>query len=266
LRNLGFSRVIVTLYSMRYDLKSSPEYVSKMAKSLNVYAITAPDELMTDDYIAGLDMRGTRYFVHTVNSAARAAELLEMGAAGIYSDTLVLSENSSGGGASAFSEVKFSAPAEKIASLNAAISKLPKNSRAALENYLIYRSGAEYALSGGVAEPLSDGSLTSCFENGGEMYAPLYKTVLFLGGKNYKWLPEESAVSFEYGGSVFRVKQGNSYEVITSGGGVSSRPVNGGITSFCDCYFAPESFFREVFDCHTFRFGEYMWFARQKSA
>ncbi|MDR3277547.1 MAG: hypothetical protein LBT12_02145 [Oscillospiraceae bacterium] len=89
-RALGYERVIVTLYAMTFEAKKDASAVAEQAAALGVYAVTLPDELLElgDGYPDELNRRAVRFFVHTVNSAERAAELSAMGAAGVYSDSL----------------------------------------------------------------------------------------------------------------------------------------------------------------------------------
>jgi len=89
IRALGFSDVIVTLYQMPEEFFENPAEIVRLALEHEVYAITIQEYGITPEFATELQTDRIRYFAHTVNAAERAAELLDMGFYGIYTNFLV---------------------------------------------------------------------------------------------------------------------------------------------------------------------------------
>ena len=79
-----FRSVIYTLYATQW----SPESVLDFCMNSGVRFITVPVDLITPEIIRLWDTLGIRTAVHTVNDAAQAEELFEMGVDLIYTDFL----------------------------------------------------------------------------------------------------------------------------------------------------------------------------------
>ena len=85
---LGFEKIILTLYQMSWEEKIDTNMLVSYAESHDLVGITFPVEMLqwVPGYVKALLKAKTPLFVHTVNGWEQQAELFEMGISGIYSD------------------------------------------------------------------------------------------------------------------------------------------------------------------------------------
>jgi glycerophosphoryl diester phosphodiesterase len=93
IKALGYKDIIVTLYAMPPSDRADPAAVADSARRLGAWAVTLPD-IEAEKYAAQLREAGVDFYVHTINDAARCAQLRDLGAAGVYSDSLYIEKPS----------------------------------------------------------------------------------------------------------------------------------------------------------------------------
>lgn len=87
-RSQGFRHVILTLYRTLAD--EPADRLVDFASRHELFALTIPRSRAGDaDLIAGVGRLGVPIYVHTINDATEARALVDGGATGVYSDSLV---------------------------------------------------------------------------------------------------------------------------------------------------------------------------------
>lgn len=85
---LGFSRIVLTVYQMTWAEKTDTAALTDFAGSHDLAGLTFPVELTEiSDYVKTLYKTGVPLFVHTVNDRQTQEDLFAQGIAGIYTDT-----------------------------------------------------------------------------------------------------------------------------------------------------------------------------------
>jgi glycerophosphoryl diester phosphodiesterase len=87
IRALGFEDIILAIYLMDID-ERDPAAIHQFAVEEGLYAVSMPESFAVPEFVAYLDMDEMRYFVHTIDSAERAAALHDMGFYGVYTGFL----------------------------------------------------------------------------------------------------------------------------------------------------------------------------------
>ena len=201
IRALGFEDVIVTLYLMPEEIFDHPEEIARLAHAHEVYAVTIQEYGILPDFAARLDVANIRFFAHTVNNPYRAAELLEMGFYGIYTNFLIHTADSD-------TPVPALAPQidSQLARLEEGLARLDETEHTALAEVLIYQLDVPVYLHGGVPLPVShtgrivpygniDGGLVAPIAHyeSGVVYLPLGN--LLYGRGTYTWDGDSRTVS-----------------------------------------------------------------------
>ena len=83
---LGFQRIILTLYKMSWNDKTDTDAIVKFASSHVLWNITIAKEIATGKYVGELKKSGVSVMVHTVNDEADINKYMDMGCAGVYRD------------------------------------------------------------------------------------------------------------------------------------------------------------------------------------
>lgn len=86
--DLGFEKIILTLYHMSWNEKMDTDTIVRFAKDNSLAGITFDSALALEvpDYVDRLLAAGTPLFVHTVNDKAEEERVLSLGVSGIYTD------------------------------------------------------------------------------------------------------------------------------------------------------------------------------------
>lgn len=85
--NLGFKKIIFTLYNLDWETKTSPYYLVAFSRQYPIYAFTFPYELCEiEEYIETMKLAEVPLFIHTVNDKALQQKYFDMGIDGIYTD------------------------------------------------------------------------------------------------------------------------------------------------------------------------------------
>lgn len=79
---LGFDDVILTLYRMETDTATLAEF----ARNSSPWAITVPEERMTEELVTAVAATGTAVYSHTINSLDFFEKWQPLGLTGIYTD------------------------------------------------------------------------------------------------------------------------------------------------------------------------------------
>lgn len=87
--NLGFEKIIFTLYNLDWETKTSPYYLVAFSRQHPIYAFTFPYELCEiEDYIQIMIESEIPLFIHTVNDKTLQQKYFDMGIDGIYTDSV----------------------------------------------------------------------------------------------------------------------------------------------------------------------------------
>jgi glycerophosphoryl diester phosphodiesterase len=92
IKALGYSDIIITLYAMPTSERENPAATAARVRQLGAFALTLPDSEV-EKYAPALNDAGINFYAHTVNDTERCAELRELGAAGVYSDSLYVDKS-----------------------------------------------------------------------------------------------------------------------------------------------------------------------------
>lgn len=227
-KRMGFKNVIITLYSMAYNIKSDPDYIYKQAKKLKPYAIAVPESMLSDEYISKLRPDEIKYFVHTVNDSDKADELFDKGIYGVYTDTL-LTDN--------YREMYD----KKASDMNEEISKLPPEQKSLLNDCLIYRYGSELCITDGEAALIYKNELLVPLRDENNIYLPVLKTAIYMGCDDYAYIHEELMIVFEYKGKSYKAGKARSSQE-----GERS-DLDETVVVYCDVYYCTADFFADIF-------------------
>lgn len=89
-KNLGFDKIIFTLYRLSWEEKTDTEHLIQFAKQNNLFAYTFPYELCDiDGYVESMKRSGVPLYVHTLNDKALIQKYLGMGINGVYTDNTI---------------------------------------------------------------------------------------------------------------------------------------------------------------------------------
>ena len=87
---MGFEKIIFSLYRLSSDKMLSPEFLVNFAKENKLFAYTFNAELCEiDGYVEGMLKCGIPLFVHTINDKDAQQRYFDMGITGIYTDNTV---------------------------------------------------------------------------------------------------------------------------------------------------------------------------------
>ena len=190
LRDLGFSEVIVTLYKMPEALRNDSATVVRRAAEQRVNMITIADELATAEFVQPLVRAGLRVFVHTIDCAARANELMALGVHGVYTAFLSVDSDNQ------IYDFAYIEIEEKLNQARSRVASLSETERGLLGNLLIYQLNSSITLHRGAPALVgSQARMAAPFSLNGELYLPLRRTVEFLGAANYTWHSDTRSVS-----------------------------------------------------------------------
>lgn len=88
--NLGFKKIIFTLYNLDWETKTSPYYLVAFSRQYPIFAFTFPHELCEiDEYVETMKSSEVPLFVHTVNDKELQKKYFDMGIDGIYTDNTI---------------------------------------------------------------------------------------------------------------------------------------------------------------------------------
>ena len=250
IKKIGYSDIIITLYTMPYNIKMDAAGIYWQAKKLKPYAITVPDELLNSkEYIAALRTSEVKYFTHTINDGERAAELLSYGISGVYTDNLLAGDY-----------IEYYD--EKILKISENINNLSQEERDLLSNCLIYELGNEICLSNGRPSLIyADSTLVSPFENTKTKVAflPLARTIRYLGGNDYRYIADSHSILFEYDSVSYTV---NSRGFYRQGRSLNLKEK---LISVCSTFSVPDKFFVLVFECNITKIDDYIIISKIKN-
>lgn len=88
--NLGFKKIIFTLYNLDWETKTSPYYLVAFSRQYPIFAFTFPHELCAiEGYVQAMMEGEVPLFVHTVNDKELQQKYFDMGISGIYTDNTI---------------------------------------------------------------------------------------------------------------------------------------------------------------------------------
>ncbi|MEM1087127.1 MAG: hypothetical protein AAGH90_05310, partial [Pseudomonadota bacterium] len=87
-RSLGFEAIIFTAYRSSLDTSEILEF----AQSHTLFAVTIPHSGINQDWQEWLNAMPVPVLAHTVNNKGQAADLIEWGVSGFYTDYLIPAE------------------------------------------------------------------------------------------------------------------------------------------------------------------------------
>ena len=182
IKALGFDDVIVTLYQLPAELLSAPSEIAALIDQWRdqIFGVAIFDGLITEQYVAYLDMSATRFFAHTINRAARADELQSIGFYGIYTGYLLYDDE---GNLTPILGLQIDAliyqMQVQLGSLEDIefVSTIPK----------IYKFGSPVYLAYGQPRPINEPRITNIFtrHGTGELYLPVHHFADSM--QSYEW-------------------------------------------------------------------------------
>ena len=182
IKALGFEDVIVTLYELPADMLSTP---SKIAALINqwqdqIFGVAIFDGLVTEQYMAYLDLAATRFFAHTVNCARRAVELQSLGFYGIYTGYLLYDDKGS------LAPILGPQIDILIYQMQSQI-RLMEDAECVSSIPMIYKFGSPIYMAHGQPMPINDARITNIFtrHGTGEIYLPVWHFSDAMQG--YEW-------------------------------------------------------------------------------
>jgi len=189
IRAMGFEDIILTLYMLPFHQKMNPAEITAQALEHNVWAVTMPDALVTDEYIYHLALDRIPHFIHTIDCPNRAAELANMGFAGIYTGFLAY-DTTSGRLVSHFDGLY-----GQIYEATQHIGNLSADARRFTAHSILYHIGSPiYVHAGRVAAVKPDG-VAAPFQHPrtGEIYIPAHHFYRYT--TSYSWDRGEMALT-----------------------------------------------------------------------
>jgi len=210
IRGLGFEDVILTAYMMPYHQKMRPAEIAAHSIEQGVWGVTIPDELVTPEYAAQLNLDRLRVFVHTIDSPERAAELLDMGFAGIYTGFLTY-DQASGELVSSFAGLD--ARMSEIRSRISALNRNPQH-RAIIASSIFYRLDHPVYVHNGQITAVKSNSVAAPFASHltGELYLPVHHFYRYTAGHN--WDRPTMTLNLTISGTTTQIRPGDGHELV----------------------------------------------------
>ncbi|MCL2375820.1 MAG: hypothetical protein FWC76_00350 [Defluviitaleaceae bacterium] len=152
IRALGFEDIILTLYMMPLDIRD-PGAIHQFAVNEGLYAVAMPMYHVVPSFVDHLNLDEMRYIVHTIDSAAEAAMLYDMGFYAIYTGFLKYGNNSG--------IVEVPLPVESH------VNRIAANIRGldAVPAAMFYKIGATAYVRDGEAAPMRENLMSTPFES-----------------------------------------------------------------------------------------------------
>jgi len=155
LRNLGFEKIMLTVYMMHYS-EQNPVELYEFIQENELYALVIPDELATSEFIKNINTDEIKIFVHTINSISRVEELAALGFQGIFTAHIAYDAYSENGITRRSTPIQ-----QELERIKQNIRELNQEQQQLISNALIYQLNNSVYIHNGESLPLWDEHLVT---------------------------------------------------------------------------------------------------------